>query len=213
MRVGVLGSGEVAKTLAAGFLKQGHEVLVGTRDPNKLRDWMKANARGGAGSFADAANFGDVIVLAVKGSVAARALRLAGTTSLVGKIVIDACNPIADQPPVNGVLRFFTSLEDSLMERLQKEFSVARFVKAFNSVGSGQMVNPPFTGGPPTMFICGNDAGAKQTVSELLKSFGWDAADMGMVEAARAIEPLCMLWCIPMLRGQGGAHAFKLLRG
>lgn len=212
MRIGVLGSGDVARTLAGGFLKQGHEVLVGTRDPNKLRDWLKANPRSSAGSFTDAASFGDVLVLAVKGSVAARALRLAGTTQLVGKVVIDACNPIADQPPVNGVLRFFTSLDDSLMERLQKEFSVARFVKAFNSVGQAQMVNPQLQGGPPSMFICGNDAAAKQTVSELLRSFGWDAVDMGMVEAARAIEPLCMLWCIPLLRGQGSAHAFKLLR-
>lgn len=212
MRIGVLGSGEVARTLAAGFLAHGHEVLVGTRDPNKLRDWLKAHPRSSAGSFADAASFGDVLVLAVKGSVAARALRLAGTTNLVGKIVIDACNPIADQPPVNGVLRFFTSLDDSLMERLQREFSVARFVKAFNSVGHAQMVQPQLQGGLPSMFICGNDAAAKQVVGELLKQFGWDVADMGMVEAARAIEPLCMLWCIPMLRGQGSGHAFKLLR-
>ncbi len=211
MRIGVLGSGDVARTLAGGFLRQGHEVLVGTRDPSKLRDWLKANPRSSAGSFADAASFGDVLVLAVKGSVAARALRLAGTTQLVGKIVIDTSNPIADQPPVNGVLRFFTSLDDSLMERLQKEFSVARFVKAFNSVGHAQMVNPQLPGGPPSMFICGNDAAAKQTVGELLRSFGWETVDMGMVESARAIEPLCMLWCIPVLRGQGSGHAFKLL--
>ena len=151
MRIGVLGSGDVARTLAAGFLKHGHEVLLGTREPNKLRDWLKANARSSAGSFADAAAFGDVLVLAVRGSVAARALRMAGTSNLVGKIVIDACNPIADQPPVNGVLRFFTSLEDSLMERLQKEFAIARFVKAFNSVGYAQMVEPRLAGGPPTM--------------------------------------------------------------
>lgn len=212
MQIGVLGSGDVAKTLAAGFLKHGHDVLMGTREPAKLRDWLKANPRSSAGSFADAASFGDVIVLAVRGSVATKALRLAGTTHLLGKIVIDACNPIADQPPINGVLRFFTSLEDSLMERLQREYSIARFVKAFNSVGSAMMVNPQLPGGPPTMFICGNDAAAKKTVSELLKQFGWDAADMGMMEAARAIEPLCMLWCIPALRGQAPAYAFKLLQ-
>ncbi|MGH8517563.1 MAG: NADPH-dependent F420 reductase, partial [Panacagrimonas sp.] len=149
--------------------------------------------------------------------VAARALRLAGTSNLVGKIVIDACNPIADQPPVNGVLRFFTALDDSLMERLQKEFSVARFVKAFNSVGHAHMVEPRLTGGPPTMFICGNDAPAKKTVTALVAQLGWEAADMGMVESARAIEPLCMLWCIPVLLKGGpsapAAHAFKLLRG
>ena len=215
MRIGVLGSGDVAKTLAAGFLKHGHEVLIGTREPSRLRDWLKANGRSSAGSFADAAAFGDVLVLAVRGSVAARALRLAGTSNLVGKTVIDACNPIADQPPVNGVLRFFTSLDDSLMERLQKEFAIARFVKAFNSVGHAQMVEPRLAGGPPTMFICGNDAQAKKTVATLVAQLGWEAADMGMVESARAIEPLCMLWSIPMLqRGSAPpvAHAFKLLR-
>lgn len=213
MRVGVLGSGEVARTLAAGCLKHGHDVLLGSRDPAKLRDWLKAHPRSSAGTFADAANFGDMVILAVKGAVAAKALRLAGTTSLRNKIVIDACNPLADQPPVNGVLRFFTSLDDSLMERLQREFSLVRFVKAFNSVGHGQMVNPALAGGPPTMFICGNDPDAKARVSELLRQLGWEAADMGGVEAARAIEPLCMLWCIPLLRGQPSAHAFKLLRG
>lgn len=212
MKIGVLGSGEVARTLAAGFLKHGHDVLVGTRDTARLRDWLMAHPRGSAGSFADAAAFGDVLVLAVKGSVAARALRLAGTSNLVGKTVIDACNPIADQPPVNGVLRYFTSLEDSLMERLQREYSVAHLVKAFNSVGHSMMVNPQLPGGPPTMFICGNNAEAKKTVSALLVQFGWEAADMGMVEAARAIEPLCMLWCIPGLRGQPRRQAFRLLR-
>ena len=212
MRIGVLGSGDVAKTLASGFLKHGHELLLGTRDPNKLRDWLKANPRSSAGSFGDAAAFGDVLVLAVRGSVASKALRLAGTRHLVGKLVIDACNPIADQPPVNGVLRFFTSLDDSLMERLQREYSTARFVKAFNSVGCAQMINPQMAGGPPTMFICGNDTAAKKTASELIQPFGWEIADMGMVESARAIEPLCMLWCIPVLRGQPAAHAFKLVR-
>ncbi|HKY90901.1 MAG TPA: NAD(P)-binding domain-containing protein [Nevskiaceae bacterium] len=213
MKIGVLGSGDVARTLAAGCVKHGHDVLVGTRETAKLGEWLRANPRTSAGSFADAAGFGDVVVLAVKGSVAARALRLAGTTNLVGKIVIDACNPIADQPPVNGVLRFFTSLEDSLMERLQKEFSVAKFVKAFSCVGHPMMVNPQVAGGPPTMFICGNDVSAKQAVTGLLKQFGWEAADMGSVEAARAIEPLCMLWCIPALRDAQRTHAFKLLRG
>lgn len=212
MKIGVLGSGDVAKTLAAGFLTHGHDVLVGSRDTGKLQEWLKAHPRSSGGSFADAAAFGDVVVLAVKGSVAARALRLAGTGNLLGKPVIDACNPIADQPPVNGVLRFFTSLDDSLMERLQKEFSVAKFVKAFSCVGNAMMVNPDLPGGPPTMFICGNDAEAKRTVAGLLKQFGWEAADMGNVEAARAIEPLCMLWCIPAFRDGQFRHAFKLLR-
>ncbi len=213
MRIGILGSGEVAKTLASGFLRHGHEVLVGTRDPNKLRSWLKETPRSSAASFADAANFGDVVVLAVRGAVAARALRLAGTSNLLSKPVIDACNPIADQAPINGVLTFFTSLEDSLMERLQREFSLVHFVKAFNSVGHGQMVDPQLEGGPPSMFICGNDAMAKRTVAKLVEQLGWTPEDMGGVEAARAIEPLCMLWCIPALREQKFDHAFKLLRG
>lgn len=212
MRIGVLGSGPVARTLAAGFLGHGHDVLLGTRDPNKLRDWLKDTPRSSAGSFADAANFGDVVVLAVRGSVANRALRLAGTSNLLNKPVVDACNPIADQAPVDGVLRFFTSLEDSLMERLQREFSVVQFVKAFNSVGHEQMVNPKLEGGPPSMFICGNNATAKKAVAELVSQLGWSPEDMGGVEAARAIEPLSMLWSIPALREKRLDHAFKLLR-
>ena len=212
MRIGVLGSGVVAQTLAAGFLKHGHEVLVGTRDTAKLGGWVRQHHRASLAGFAEAANFGDVVVLAVKGSVANRALRLAGTPNLAGKIVIDACNPVAEGTPVNGVLRFFTGTDDSLMERLQREFSTARFVKAFNSVGAGMMVDPQLPGGPPTMFICGNDAQAKATVGELVRQLGWEAADMGAVEAARAIEPLCMLWCIPGLARGEWAHAFKLLR-
>ena len=213
MNIGILGSGPVAQTLAAGFLRHGHQVLVGTRDTTKLSDWLRRHHRASVAGFAEAAAFGDVVVLAVKGSAASRVLRLAGTPNLNGKIIIDACNPIAEGAPVNGVLRYFTSLDDSLMERLQKEYSTARFVKAFNSVGSELMVNPELVGGPPTMFICGNDVAAKHTVAGLLRTFGWDPADMGAVEAARAIEPLCMLWCIPALREASRRHAFQLLRG
>ena len=164
-------------------------------------------------SFAEAATFGDLAVLAVAGEAALDALKLAGAAALDGKTVIDACNPIGGGPPVNGVLSFFTTLKDSLMERLQKAFPSAHFVKAFNSVGNAQMVNPHFAGGRPTMFICGNDAGAKRVVTQILDQFGWDTEDMGAVEAARAIEPLCMLWCIPGVgKGDWSPHAFKLLR-
>jgi predicted dinucleotide-binding enzyme len=126
--------------------------------------------------------------------------------------VIDATNPIADRPPTNGVLAFFTNFDESLMERLQNQFAGVRFVKAFNSVGSARMVNPSFAAGRPSMFICGNDESAKSTVAKMLDDFGWDVEDMGTAEAARAIEPLCMLWCIPgFLRNEWG-HAFKLVR-
>jgi 8-hydroxy-5-deazaflavin:NADPH oxidoreductase len=212
MKFGVLGSGDVAQTLAAGLIRHGHQVMVGTRDAAKLAQWRQGNSKAQVGSTKDAAAFGEAVVLAVKGSVAAEVLRAAGNSNLDGKLVMDACNPIADAPPINGVLRFFTTLEDSLMERLQREFPKAYFVNAFNSVGAGRMVNPQFKDGKPTMFICGNDDAAKVIAAQILEQFGWDIADMGKVEAARAIEPLCMLWCIPWFTRNEWTHAFKLLR-
>jgi predicted dinucleotide-binding enzyme len=211
MKVGVLGSGDVAKVLASGFLKYGHDVTMGTRTPAKLTDWSKQNPKGCVASFADAAKPAKLVVLAVKGTAAADAVRAVGATNLAGKTVIDATNPIADAPPTNGVLKFFTNLDESLMERLQREFPDVHFVKAFNSVGNACMVNPQFKGGRPTMFICGNDEAAKKEARGILDQFGWDTADMGMVEAARAIEPLCMLWCIPGFLRNDWVHAFKLL--
>jgi predicted dinucleotide-binding enzyme len=198
--------------LASGFVKHGHEIMFGTRDARKLADWIAQHRKAQTGTFADAAKFGDVVVLAVKGTVAAEPLRAAGSANLAGKVVIDATNPIADAPPVNGVLKFFTNLDESLMERLQREFPNARFVKAFNSVGNPLMVNPQFKEGKPTMFICGNDEAARQTVRGILDQFGWDTADMGKAEGARAIEPLCMLWLIPGFLRNEWSHAFKLMR-
>lgn len=211
MNVGIIGSGAVAQTLGAGFLKHGHAVTLGTRDVTKLADWRMKHPDAKVGSFGDAATFGEVVTLAVKGTVALDALRLAGQDAIAGKVVIDATNPIAAAPPVNGVLRYFTSLDESLMERLQKAYPSARFVKAFSSVGNASMVNPRFAAGPPTMFICGNDAAAKQTVSGVLDQFGWETLDLGAVEAARAIEPLCILWCIPGFLHNEWTHAFKVL--
>lgn len=212
MKIGVLGSGDVAKVLAGGFLEHGHDVSIGTRDAAKLKDWIAQNSRASIGSFAETARFGEVIVLAVKGSAAAAALRAAGAANLADKLVIDATNPIADAPPTQGVLRFFTDLNESLMEQLQREFPNARLVKAFNSVGNARMVNPHYDAGKPTMFICGNDERAKKIVADILDQFGWETADMGGVEAARAIEPLCMLWCIPGFLRNEWTHAFKLLK-
>ena len=212
MKIGIIGSGIVAQTLAGGFLKHGHDVMMGTRDPAKLAEWAQQNSRGKVGTFSDAARFAELAVLAVKGTAAADAVRAAGGANLAGKPVIDATNPIAEAPPVDGVLKFFTSLDESLLERLQREFAAVRFVKAFNSVGAGCMVNPQFKGGKPTMFICGNDAAAKKNVSTVLVQFGWETADMGTAVAARAIEPLSMLWCIPGFLQNDWVHAFKLLR-
>ncbi|MGO8799505.1 MAG: NADPH-dependent F420 reductase [Roseiarcus sp.] len=213
MKIGVIGSGVVAQTLGGGFLKHGHQVALGTREPAKLADFKAKHPAAGILGFAETAAFGEIVVLAVGGAVALDALALAGAANIAGKTVIDACNPIGGGPPVHGVLSYFTTFKDSLMERLQKAYPDAHFVKAFNSVGQGQMVNPVFAGGKPTMFICGNDAAAKKAVERVLDQFGWETEDMGAVEAARAIEPLCMLWCIPgIARNDWSPHAFKLLK-
>jgi 8-hydroxy-5-deazaflavin:NADPH oxidoreductase len=212
MKVGVIGSRHVARALAEGFLKYGHSVMLGTRDASKLAEWAQRNLEARVGSVAEAAEFGELIVLAVKGTAAADALRAAGAANLSGKTVIDVTNPLADTPPVNGVPRFFTTLDESLMERLQQEFSDARFVKAFNQVNASRMVNPQYAEGRPTMFICGNDDSAKLAVAHILDLFGWETEDMGSAEAARAIEPLCMLWVIRYILSKKYDHAFKLLK-
>ena len=211
MKIGIIGSGTVAQTLAAGFLKHGHDVALGTRDASKLADFAAKHPGARVASTVDAAAFGDVAVLAVKGSAALQAARDAGG-GIDGKPVIDATNPIADAAPVDGVLSYFTGRNESLMEWLQEAHPKARFVKAFNSVGAARMIAPDFAGGRPTMFIAGNDADAKATAAKLLAQVGWDVADMGSAVAARAIEPLAMLWCIPGFRENSWTHAFKLLR-
>jgi len=201
----------VAKVLGAGFLKHGHQVKIGSRTAGKLADWAAQHPGAQAGTFADAAEFGELLVLAVKGSAAAEALSLAGAKNLNGKTVMDACNPIEEAPPENGVLRFFTDINQSLMEQLQRQFPDANFVKAFNSVGNACMINPQFESGRPTMFICGNNEAAKKQVAQVNEQFGWETADMGKAESSRAIEPLCMLWCIPGFVRNDWMHAFKLL--
>ena len=212
MRIGVLGSGEVGRVLAEGFLKHGHEVMRGSRDPKKLEGWRTAaGAKASVGSLDETARFGEVVVLAVKGESAEAVVRECGVDALAGKAVLDTTNPIG-KPPTNGVLGFFTTLDDSLMERLQRLAPKAHFVKAFSSVGSALMVNPDLNGQRPSMFICGNDASAKSQAREFLSQFGWDTEDCGGAEAARAIEPLCILWCIPGFLRNDWTHAFKVLR-
>lgn len=202
----------VAKALGIGFVKHGYTVMLGTRDVTKLAEWQDSVGSGAQiGSFTETAKFGDIVVLAVKGTVAKNALEQIGSDNLVNKTVIDATNPIADAAPVNGVLKFFTTLDKSLMEELQETVPAAHFVKAFNSVGNAFMVNPPFES-KPTMFICGNNEEAKKEVSAILNQFGWEVANFGKMESARAIEPLCMLWCIPGINDGQWTHAFKLLK-
>ena len=214
MKTGIIGSGIVGRVLASAFLNEGYEVMLGTRDTAKedVVKWKNGNPSGQTGTFNEAAKFGELLVLATAGAAAEEAIKLADPLNFSGKVVIDTTNPISKEPPDNGVLKCFTTLDDSLMERIQKWLPDANVVKAFNSVGNAMMYKPGFKGGPPTMFICGNDDSAKKKVSAILRSFGWEAEDMGKVEAARAIEPLSILWCIPgFLRNQWN-HAFKLLK-
>ena len=186
--------------------------MVGTRTARNLEEWLQAKGQGAqVGTFAETAAFGDILVLAVKGTIAKDALALAGPENISGKVMIDPTNPIADAPPEDGVLPFFTDQNGSLMESLQEAYPDVRFVKAFSSVGNPGMVNPSFEV-KPSMFICGNDSDAKSDVREILDQFGWETEDCGGVKAARAIEPLCMLWCIPFFLNEEYGHAFKLLR-
>jgi hypothetical protein len=212
--IGILGSGEVAQTLGGGFLKNGYQVCLGTGHPEKLEAWKAQQGdNASVGSFDDAAKFGDLLILSVNGHAAMNVMEMVDLTNIQGKTIIDTCNPSEAEPPVNGVLKFFTSINQSLMEALQKKYPGANFVKAFNSIGAALMVNPDFGDTKPTMFICGNNDEAKKEVTEITTLFGFATEDMGAVEAARAIEPLCILWCIPgFTKNQWSEHAFKLLR-
>ncbi len=212
-KIGIIGSGMVGIALANGLQRHGYQLMIGTNDSSKhesIRE--KTNGEVAIGNFEQTAQYSDLLILAVKGLNAEEAVRKAGIKNLIGKTVLDATNPIADGPPTNGVLPFFTTLNDSLMERLQALAPETHFVKCFSCVGNALMVDPDFGGEKPTMFICGNNEEAKKRTSALLEEIGWEAADMGKVEGARAIEPLCILWCIPGINSGQWRHAFKLLK-
>jgi predicted dinucleotide-binding enzyme len=212
VKIGILGSGDVGKVLAKGFLKNGYQVAIGSDHPEKLAEFKRENPEMETATFEQAAQSGDIVVVCVKGTVAEKIVEKV-KRHITGKTVIDTTNPIADAPPQNAVLKYFISLEESLMERLQTIAPDAQFVKAFNSIGSALMVNPEFGDDTkPTMFICGNNDDAKKKVHEILEKFGFEVEDMGKVESARAIEPLCILWCIPGFLRNEWSHAFKLLK-
>jgi hypothetical protein len=210
-RIGVLGSGDVAQTLARGFKLKGYDVRIGTRDPGKLAAFS-SDAGIPAGTFQAVAEHGELLVLAVKGTAALSVLEMAGASAVAGKVVIDTTNPIADAPPDQGILRYFTDPNHALMETLQARYPRARFVKSWNSVGHALMVDPKLASGPPTMFYCGNDAEAKAAVARILSEFGWEPEDLGGAPGARAIEPLCQLWCAPGFLRNEWTHAFKVVR-
>lgn len=210
-RIGVLGSGQVGRVLAAGFQSRGHDVCIGTRDPeasDDLQAWGAQHDGIAVGSFAAAAEHGALIVLAVKGVAAEEALELAGHGRLAGKVVIDATNPLDFSGGGPGLAYGHT---DSGGERIQRGVPDARVVKAFNTVGNALFVDPQLASGRPTMFIAGEDADAKGVVSEVLDSFGWDALDVGGIERSRELESLCILWvAIGQARGGAWDHAITL---
>jgi len=214
MKIGIIGSGVVGQVLAKAFNAEGHTVQLGTRNTSKEEavKFKSDNPTITIGTFAETASTAELIVLAVGGTAALEAIVLAGKANFTGKVLIDATNPIAAEPPVNGVLKFFTDYNESLAEKIQSAIPDARVVKAFSCVGNAFMYKPKFPGGKPSMFIAGNDAEAKKTVTDILASFDWETEDMGAIEAARAIEPLCILWCLPGFTKNQWGHAFKLLK-
>jgi predicted dinucleotide-binding enzyme len=214
-RVGVLGSGEVGRRLAAGFRSRGHEVMIGSRDPAKaeLREWLSGEAAGiRPGTFNEVAAHGELLVLAVLGDAAEEAIADAGAENFAGKVVIDAMNPLdfsGGFPPRLSIVG-----EDSLGERIQRALPDARVVKAFNTIGNPYFVDPSFSAGEPTMLIAGDDDAAKRTVGDVLADFGWsDVVDIGGIEGSRELEAICIVWV--KIGGARGAwdHGFKLLVG
>ncbi len=212
MRIGVLGSGQVGQVLGAGLAGLGHDVKLGSRDPNqdKLVAWSKETGpKASTGTFAEAATFGEIVILATLWTGTKSALDLAGTKNLDGKVLIDATNPLDFSSTPPGMI---VSGKDSAGEQVQHWVPGAHVVKAFNTVGNQHMVKPAFPGGPPDMFICGNDDGAKASVTGLGKELGWSVVDMGGIESARYLEALAMLWILHYFQTRNGNHAFKLLK-
>lgn len=210
MNVGILGSGDVARALAKGFLGLGHPVKLGSRDPKKLDEWLKtAGERASTGTFAETARFGDLIIIATLGTGTEQAIQMAGPENFKGKVVIDTTNPLdfsGGMPP-----KLFVGHTDSLGERVQRWLPGARVVKAFNTVGNALMVNPKMPGGPPDMFIGGNDDDAKKLVTQICDAFGWGVIDLGGIDASRHLEPMCIVWVLHGARTGGWMHAFKML--
>jgi predicted dinucleotide-binding enzyme len=212
-KIGVLGTGDAGRAMANGFIALGHEVRMGSREAGNERavEWAgQVGKRGSVGTFADAARFGEVVVLAVLGKAAEAAVQAAGKGSFGHKVVIDLTNPLdyrLPDPP-----KLFVGTSDSLGERVQKWLPDARVVKAFNTVGAMHFFRPKFNGGPPDMFIASDDNGAKTLVGEVCESFGWGALDMGDIRASRWIEPICLAWVAFAMTQNSVNHAFKMLR-
>jgi 8-hydroxy-5-deazaflavin:NADPH oxidoreductase len=212
MRIGILGTGDVGRALGKGFIALGNDVTIGSRDPTneKAVSWAQhAGPKASAGSFGDAASSADLVVVATLGVANESALRSAGLDKFRGKVVIDATNPLdfsGGMPPKLAITGY-----DSGGEQMQRLLPDAHVVKAFNTVGNAHMFRPSFPGGPPDMFICGNDAGAKRIVAGALRDFGWGVADIGGIEGSRYLEAMCLVWVLYGATARSWNHAFKLL--
>lgn len=200
MRIAILGSGSVGQALARGLARHGHQVRIGTR-----KDAVEELP---VGSPADVVTDADLVFLAVLGTAAVD-LVTELRDQLRGKVVVDTTNPLDHS---SGVPRLFVGHTDSLGERVQRAVPEARVVKAYNTVGNALMVDPDVPGGPPTMFLGGDSDDAKATVTDLLRSTGWDVADLGGIETSRYLEPMCLAWVLHGLRTGSWGHAFRLLR-
>ena len=213
MKVGILGSGDVGLKLADGFLSLGHTVKIGTRDTSKenIANWLKKHgSKASAASFEETAAFGEILILATLWAATPDVIKMATTKNFSGKTVIDVTNPLdftKGMPPTLAI-----GHTDSAGETVQRLLPQAKVVKAFNTVGNLHFFCPNFPGGPPTMFICGNNIESKKQVTSILTDFGWETLDMGGIESSRLLEPLAMVWILHYFKTNNGNHAFKLLR-
>ena len=188
MRIGIIGSGKVGSTLADGLVARGNDVMLGTRDETRLsvREFVEGSGEhGSAGSYAEAARFGDIVITAYPGRLVEETVAAIGPENLGGKVVIDAVNPVS---VVDGVMVAAYGENDSAAEVLQRAVPNARVVKALNTEFAPRMIDPDPADGPTTMPIAGDDADAKAEVAALLGSIGWQASDMGGLDRARELE-------------------------
>ena len=212
MKIGIIGSGSVAQAIGSGLITAGHQVMLGSRDPAKpaISSWLdKSGSAAHAGTFAEAAQFGEINFVATRGTATEQALQLAGPDNFSGKVVVDVTNPLKMNAEKQMIL---APLPDgSLGETVQRLLATAKVVKALNTVNSAHMVRPRFPGGIPEMFLCGNDVDAKKTVGEILSSFGWTPIDAGSIEAARLLEPLSLLGIRLALASGNWNYVFRLI--
>lgn len=212
MEIGILGAGHVGRALARGLADLGHRVTLGTRTPAHVTTWSHDNPGIEVSSLADTASGKALLILSVPGTAAAEVVGRVATHIQAETVVIDTCDPFASSEPVDAVLPLFTTSDESLLERLQARVPHARMVKAFNTVGVQYMVQPDFPDGPPSMFLCGDDAAARAIVATIITSLGWEPIDLGSARSARVLEPMASLYCAIGYHSGQWNHAIRVLR-